>query len=61
MQTEYEFVISKLQSGVFNFSVIAPMIGIDRHTLVLICNGKTQRPRQITINAIANFIRQVGE
>jgi DNA-binding XRE family transcriptional regulator len=60
MQNEHEYVVKKLQSCVFNLSVIAPIIGVNRHTLELIRNGKTANPNKTTIAAIANFIRQVG-
>jgi DNA-binding XRE family transcriptional regulator len=59
--TNYEYVVNKLQSGIFNFSVIAPMIGVSRKTLSKIAYGKSESPQQLTIDAIANFIRKIGD
>jgi hypothetical protein len=58
--SDYEYVVRKLQSGIFNFSVIAPMIGVSRKTLSKIAYGKSESPQQLTIDVIAEFFRGVG-
>lgn len=58
---DYYYVMLKLQSGIFNFNVIAPLIGISRRTLSKIAYGETESPQPATVIAIAEFFRKVGE
>lgn len=57
----YEYVLQKLQSKIFNFKVIAPLMGLSRKTLSKIAYGKTEAPHDLTINLIADFFRKVGD
>ena len=55
--SDYEYVVNKLQSGIFNLSVIASLIGVERRTLSKIRSGKTDEPNALTLALIANFLR----
>lgn len=59
--SDYEYVVGKLQSGIFNLSVIAPLIGVERRTLSKIRAGKTDKPNALTLALIANFLREVAD
>jgi len=60
MEETKDYVLRKLDSDIFNLSIVAKDMGVNRHTLSKIKLRQTKNPNPSTLKVIADYFRNAG-